>query len=187
MYYFKSIYIVYALKCHPSDELCMPNVLNVQRQTDSVFIRLLAALALVRQVVVLQLLQIRNADGAGLVFAGLLGLMLLGLMLWLWQWLLCFLLQRNGFGLQARKNVGNVGGAAHVGAFGHRDWIRRGRGRTHVARRGQIRAVGGRLRGVVSRPERRARIRVGITHAGGNRWWRWALVRNVGRRLAGRG
>lgn len=41
--------------------------LNVQCQTDGVFVRPLTALALVRQVVVLQLLQIRNADGAGLV------------------------------------------------------------------------------------------------------------------------
>ncbi len=41
--------------------------LNVQRQTDGVFVRPLAALALVRQVIVLQLLQIRNADGAGFV------------------------------------------------------------------------------------------------------------------------
>ena len=113
--------------------------LNVQRQTHGVFVGPLAALALVRQVVVLQLLQIRNADGAGLVFAGLLGLMLLGLLLWLWQWLLCFLLQRNGFGLQARKNVGNVGGAAHVRAL--LLWRRR-RGHGNVARSAQIRAAG---------------------------------------------
>ena len=73
--------------------------LNVQRQTDGVFIRPLAALALVRQVIVLQLLQIRNADGAGFVI-GCGGLWLLRLWwlleLW-WRWL-----HLDGFGLQAR-------------------------------------------------------------------------------------
>ncbi len=45
--------------------------LNIQRQTHGVFVGPLAALALVRQVVVLQLLQVRNANGAGFVFVGL--------------------------------------------------------------------------------------------------------------------
>lgn len=153
---------------------------NVQRQTHRIFVRSLAAFALKWQIIILQLLQIRNADGAGLII----GLLLRCLLRWLLRWLL----HLYAFGFQTRENVGNVGGSAHVGTFGHGDLRRSRHAAASPARRVQIGAIGRHRRrgGVVPRAKRRARIRIGVTHAGRNRWRRRALVRNVGRRLSWR-
>ena len=98
-----------------------------------------------------------------------------------------------GFGFESRENIRNIGGSAHVRAFGDSDRRRNRRCRcvaVAVASCGiQVRPVGwhGRWgRSVVSSTERRSWVRVGVTHTGWDGWGRRALIWNVWRCLSWR-